>query len=140
MSVVMSHRSVGAAGWGANDDELSGRWVNDGGTVIDLRAHPDGRVLGTVRFGGDGVTYQLFHLMGTSVERPDGNRGIVGTVAGWPQPSCVTVWCGELAVDGAVLSTKLLAAGAIAPPVDWDDATGGCDFRRAEADRRRRSA
>ena len=118
--------------------DLSGRWVNDGGTVIDLRSHGDGRVSGTVRFADAGVTYQLFPLRGTCVERPDGQRGIVGTVPGWPQPSSMTVWCAELDTDGAVLSTKLLNTAESSTPPCCEGTCGGNDFRRAPAPRRRR--
>jgi hypothetical protein len=117
--------------------ELSGRWVNDLGTVIDLRSHADGRVSGTVKFGATGASYQLYPLKGTCVLRPDGQRGIVGTVPGWPQPSSLTVWCGELDTDGSVLSTKLLSAAGESSHQALD---GGTDFHRTQAASRRRSA
>lgn len=117
-------------------DELSGRWVNGSGTVIDLRSHDDGRVSGTVKFGATGASYQLYPLKGTCVVRPDGQRGIVGTVPGWPQPSSITVWCGELDTDGAVLSTRLLSAGE--PSHQALD--GESEFHRSRVASRRRSA
>ena len=147
MSTDMSVDADGAADRGptqtppepnAPEPGLSGRWVNDIGTVIDLRSHSDGRVSGTVKFAAAaGTSYQLFPLKGTCVVRPDGHRGIVGTVPGWPQPSSVTVWCGELDSDGSVLSTKLLSAAGAPPHVGLD---GETDFHRTGAASRRRSA
>jgi hypothetical protein len=108
----------------------TGRWVNDGGTVIELVCHEDGRLSGTIRFGSDGTAYKPHQLRGTCVKRPGGRRGIVGTVAGWPQPSSVTVWCGELGSDGTTLTTSLFMAAGPGPTLDWETATGGTEFRR----------
>jgi hypothetical protein len=113
-----------------SDLRPTGRWINDGGTVIDLMCHDDGRLSGTIRFGSDGTAYKPHHLRGTYVERPDGHSGIVGTVAGWPQASSVTVWCGELGPDGTSLVTSLFMAAGPGPALDWDTATGGTVFRR----------
>lgn len=154
MSTDMSREADGAAARGhtfsptdatAIGTDLSGRWVNgrwvnDGGTVIDLRSHDDGRVSGTVKFGAVGLSYQLFPLRGTCVIRPGGQRGIVGTVPGWPKPSSLIVWCGELDTEGSVLSTKLLSAGVEQPHAEWDGVCGGSEFHRARAVPRRRSA
>ena len=108
----------------------TGRWVNDGGTVIDLVCHEDGRLSGTIRFGSDGTAYKPHQLRGTCVERPGGRRGIVGTVAGWPQASSMTVLAGELGPDGATLSTSLFMAAGPGPALDWETASGGTEFRR----------
>ena len=147
----MSDHAGGAAHQGCTSEpneqaapgnDLSGRWVNDGGTVIDLRSHADGRVSGTVKFApAAGISYQLYPLKGTCVVRPDGNRGIVGTVPGWPQPSSLMVWCGELDLEGSILSTKLLNAAGAGPDQGWDGVCGGgADFYRAQSIARRRSA
>ena len=123
----------------AIEQGLSGRWLNDGGTVIALMSHDDGRVSGTIRFGCDGSTYKPYQLRGTEVVRPDGGgRGIVGTMPGWPLASTLTVWFGELDPTGTNLFTKLLVAEGCAPAIDWDAAAGGAMFRRLAA--RRRSA
>lgn len=146
MSSDMSNRADGAASRGPlsetgdHDDsgvELCGRWVNGSGTVIDLRSHGDGRVSGTVKFAATDASYQLYPLKGTCVVRPDGQRGIVGTVPGWPQPSSLTVWCGELDDDGSVLSTKLLSA---AGEMSHRTLDGETEFHRARTTPRRRSA
>lgn len=120
-----------------DESALAGRWVNDGGTTIMLVSHDDGRVSGTVRFGSDGTTYKPYHLRGTVVVRPDGGRGIVATLTGWPRASACTVWFGELAASGEVLSTKLLLADASLPAIDWETETGGAAFRRPSLRRRR---
>lgn len=109
---------------------LSGRWLNEGGTVIALVPHEDGRVSGTIRFGCDGSAYKPYVLRATEVVRPDGGRGIVGTMPGWPSVSNLTVWFGELDARGDRLSTKLLLADAAHPALDWEAATGGAVFRR----------
>ncbi len=114
----------------------SGRWVNDGGTVIDLVTHPDGRVSGTIRFASDGIRYKPYQLRGTIIYRAEGRRGIVGTVPGWPVHSAATVWLGEFDSDGTTLSTKLLMADGPDPSVDWEVATGGTVFHRATYGRR----
>lgn len=120
------------------EQALGGRWVNDGGTAIVLVPHEDGRVSGTIRFGSDGFVYKPYHLRGSVVVRPDGGRGIVGTMPGWPLASTATVWFGQLDAGGDVLSTKLLLADASVPAIDWEAATGGAVFRRTVL--RRRSA
>lgn len=122
---------------------LGGRWLNDGGTAIVLVSHDDGRVSGTIRFGSDGTVYKPYHLRGAVVVRPDGGRGIVGTMPGWPLASTATVWFGQLDGSGQILSTKLLLADASIPVIDWEAATGGAEFRRVALRRgalRRRSA
>ncbi len=127
----MGHSPDSTVGNGQTSTEgPSGRWVNEGGTVIDLVCHEDSRLSGTIRFGSDGTAYKPHQLRGTCVERPGGRRGIVGTVGGWPQPSSVTVWCGELSPDGTTLSTSLFMAAGPGPALDWDTATGGTVFRR----------
>ncbi len=118
------------------DQDPTGRWVNDGGTVIDLVYHPDGRVSGTIRFASDGTTYKPYQLRGTVIYRAEGGRGVVGTVPGWPVQSAATVWLGELDSDGATLSTKLLMADGPDPSIDWEAATGGAVFHRATYGRR----
>ena len=138
MMTDMSNDADGAAH--ATGSDLSGRWVNDEGTVIDLRSHDDGRVSGTVKFAAAGLSHRLFPLRGTSVVRPDGHRGIVGTVPGWPQPSSLMVWCGELDEEGSILSTRLLNAADTPSDREWDGACGGTDFYRAQTAVRRRSA
>ena len=121
----------------ALDRGLSGRWLNEGGTVIALVSHDDGRVSGTIRFGCDGSAYKPYQLRGTEVVRPDGGgRGIVGTMPGWPLASALTVWFGELEAAGGRLLTKLLLADADSPAVDWETATGGSVFQRMVARRR----
>lgn len=117
---------------------LAGRWINAGGTVIALVSHPDGRVSGTIRFGSDGTVYRPYYLRATVVRRPGGERGIVGTMPGWPLSSVTSVWLGELDAMGDTLSTKLLLADGAVPSIDWERATGGAVFRRMMA--RRRSA
>lgn len=119
-------------------EDPTGRWVNEGGTVIDLVSHPDGRVSGTIRFAADGTTYKPYQLRGMIVYRTEGGRGIVGTVPGWPVQTAATVWLGEFDAEGTTLSTKLLMADGPDPSVDWEAATGGTVFRRAAY--RRRSA
>lgn len=116
--------------------DLSGRWANDGGTVIDLVCHGDGRVSGSIRFGSDGTAYKPYPMRGRVVVRPDGGRGIVGTIPGWPLASAATVWFAELDVEGRELSTKLLLAEGPDAPVDWEAVSGGVVFRRAEDHRR----
>jgi hypothetical protein len=114
-----------------DEDDLGGRWINDGGTVIDLRSHDDGRLSGTIRFAADGTTYKPFELRGTCIVGADGRAGIVGTVPGWPHPASVTVWCGDLDPSEGVMATKLLSAAGPAPSDDWETVTGGTDFRRS---------
>ena len=123
---------------GAGASQIPGRWVNDGGTIIELSSHRDGRLSGTIRFGADGSAYKLYQLKGTSIVRPDGTCGIVGTLAGWPNPAVATVWFGELDPGRELLSTKLLSA-AESFGGDWDQSNGGTEFRRSPL-RRRRSA
>jgi hypothetical protein len=97
--------------------------------VIDLRSHADGRVSGTVRFGTDGHTYKPYDMHGAFIPRPDGNQGIVGTVSGWPYPSSITVWLGEVDPGGDTLSTKLLSTAGAPPPQAWSSESGTV-FRR----------
>lgn len=122
----------------AVEPALAGRWLNDGGTAIVLVSHDDGRVSGTIRFGSDGTVYKPYHLRATVVLRPDGGRGIVGTMPGWPLASTATVWFGELDAAGDTLSTKLLLSDASLPTIDWEAETGGPVFRRAVNRRRQR--
>ena len=117
-----------------DEDDLGGRWINEGGTVIDLRSHDDGRLSGTIRFDADGTTYKPFELRGTSVVGADGRTGIVGTVPGWPHPASVTVWCGDLDSNEGVLATSLFSAAGPAPSDDWETVTGGTAFRRSATD------
>lgn len=117
----------------SGDGELDGRWINDGGTVIDLRSHRDGRLSGTIRFASDGNTYRPFELRGTCMTRPDGHRGLVGTVSGWPHAGAITVWCGDLDPVDDVLATRLLMTGGISPITDWEASTGGPAFYRGSA-------
>jgi hypothetical protein len=112
------------------EPDLGGRWVNEGGTVIDLRSHDDGRLSGTIRFAADGTRYRTFELRGTRIKGSDGHAGIVGTVPGWPHPESVTVWCGDLDSAGGILATTLLSAGDPPLPLDWDSVAGGAQFRR----------
>ena len=121
----------------AAESALAGRWLNDGGTAIMLVLHDDGRISGTIRFGSDGTTYRPYHLRGTVVLRPDGGRGIVGTMPGWPLASASAVWFGELDSSGETLSTKLLLADASIPAIDWETETGGAVFHRPAVRRRR---
>lgn len=114
------------------EPEISGRWVNDGGTVIGLVAHEDGRVSGRIRFGSDGNAYKPYGLRGAVVVRPDGGRGIVGTMPGWPVASGSAVWFGELDQSGATLRTKLLVAAGLVPVADFEAIMGGTVFRRVQ--------
>jgi hypothetical protein len=121
----------------STEEDVGGRWVNDGGTVIDLRSHDDGRLSGTIRFAADGSSYKPFELRGTCVAGEDGHKRLVGTVPGWPHPSSMTVWCGDLDEAGALLDTTLLSAGGPPLEVDWETATGGTAFRRPARKTRR---
>ena len=123
---------------GEADSSVSGRWVNPTGTVIDLREHSDGRVNGTLRLGVDGPAYRLYQLRGTQITGATGDRGIVGTVSGWPHPASLTVWCAEIEPGAGLMSTKLLSAEGTPLPLDWDAVTGGSRFTRDEPRQQRR--
>lgn len=111
---------------------VGGRWVNAGGTAIDLACHPDGRVSGIIRFASDGAAYKPYQLRGTVVVGPRGERGVVATLVGWPRPAAETVWFGALDDAAAALDTKLMFAGAPGG-TDWASAAGGSVFRRHRA-------
>lgn len=120
----------GSGGRPQGDGCLVGRWINDGGTVIDLHDHDDGRMTGSVRFASDGASFRPHDIRGTKVDRPDGRIGIMGTVLDWPEKATVNVWFGELDPGTGILTTRLLFASGAAPAVEWETAAGGAAFRR----------
>lgn len=109
---------------------LAGHWINDAGTVIELLAHDDGRVSGSIRFGADGHYYRPHAFRGTSVTRPGSREGVVGTILDWPIAEATVVWCGEVDDRGQMLSTYLLTASGPGGPGEWTAAAGGGAFRR----------
>lgn len=114
----------------AADHVLGGRWINPDGSVLELEVHDDGRVTGTFILGRDRPSYRPHRVTGTYLIRPEGGRGVVGSVAGWPKAASMTVWTGEYDAERDELRTSwLLAAG----PRDADEAVpsiGGAVFRR----------
>lgn len=108
---------------------IGGRWANECGSTLELELHDDGRVTGFLRLGGDGAAYRPHPVAGRCQTRPDGTPGVVGSAAGWPTASTVTVWCAELG-DEMTLQTHWLAP--IGPDTDpgWSEALGGGLFRR----------
>ena len=109
---------------------LDGRWVNPDGSVLELEVHQDGRVTGSFILGSDRPSYRPYRVTGTYLARPEGGRGVVGSVLGWPKASAVTVWTGEFDSERSELRTSwLLAVGphVIDQPVP---SVGGVVFRR----------
>lgn len=113
------------------DTALDGRWVNPDGSVLELEVHPDGRVTGSFILGSDRPSYRPHRVTGTYLARPEGARGAVGSILGWPKASAVTVWTGEYdPASGELRTSWLLAAG----PHDIDQpvpSVGGVVFRRS---------
>ena len=112
------------------DPVFDGRWANPDGSVLELAVHQDGRVTGSFIWGSDRPSYRPHSVTGTYLSRPEGGRGIVGSVVGWPKASAVTVWTGEYdSGTGELRTAWLLAAG----PHDIDQpapSVGGAVFRR----------
>lgn len=111
--------------------EVAGRWVNDGGSVLAVKVTSTGQIYGALRLAGDGFSYKPYRVLGTYLLRPEGEHGIVASVLGWPRPSSITVWCGQLSDGLDELSTRWLMASGPDGSLDWDDAIGGAMFRRA---------
>lgn len=119
----------------AAEHALDGRWVNPDGSVLELEVHNDGRVTGTFTLGSDWPSYRPHRVTGTYSSRPEGGRGVVGSVVGWPNASSVTVWTAEYdAGTGELRTTWLLAAGphdvGQPPPT-----VGGAVFHRSPRSR-----
>lgn len=96
----------------APERELDGRWTNGQGSLLDLEVHATGWVTGTFRAASDGSSYRPYRVTGTYTERPEGGRGVVGSVLAWPWADSVTVWTGEYDPRRDELRTSwLMAAG-----------------------------
>lgn len=117
----------------APDRELDGRWTNGQGSLLDLEVHTDGWVTGTFRAASDGSSYRPYRVTGAYTERPEGGRGVVGSVLGWPRADSVTVWTGEYDPRRDELRTSWLMTTA-ADRADQDGLpVGGEVFRKAAA-------
>lgn len=92
----------------APDRVLDGRWTDRGGSVLELEVHDDGRITGIFRSSRDGNSYRPYRVTGTYTLRPEGGRGVVGSVSGWPRPNAVTVWTGEYVAGSDELRTSWL--------------------------------
>ena len=111
---------------------LAGKWINDSGSILDLRVDPDGRVTGTFRLASDGTSYLPYGVVGTCAERVSTQRGVVGSVKGWPSRGAVTVFCAEYDAVADVLVTTWLMSSPADRPVDRQDGIGHeVVFRRA---------
>ncbi|HET9077301.1 MAG TPA: avidin/streptavidin family protein [Acidimicrobiales bacterium] len=124
----------------APDHILDGQWRNERGSVLELRVHDDGRITGTFRLGSDGSCYRPYRVTGTYTLRPEGGRGVVGSLIDWPRANSVTVWTGELDPAGDQLRTRWLMTTG--PLVAAEEAllVGGHDFRRSARTRSMRRA
>lgn len=117
---------------------LAGSWINDAGSVLDLRVHDDGRVSGTFRPGREARPRRAREVVGRYLagdRTAKEAKGVVASVLGWPEPQSVTVWCGQLDLHAGLLRTEWLTArvGAGAAPAAESDAgppPGGAVFRR----------
>jgi hypothetical protein len=114
------------------DQRLDGRWVNDVGSVLTLTVHDDGRVSGSLRLGRDGSSYRPHRIAASYLRRPDGSRGIVGSVVGWPSNAVITVWCGEFDTELEVLETSWLTTTQPGPVTSCAASVGGEVFRRLD--------
>lgn len=124
----MSRTKLAAA---APDHILDGHWRNERGSVLELEVHDDGRITGSFRLGSDGSAYRPYRVTGTYTLRPEGARGVVGSLIGWPRSNTVTVWTGEYDPASDLLRTSWLMTTGPGRSPDEVASIGGQIFRRA---------